>query len=94
MREFKASTGEIFSGKELRYAINKVADWYEENARAIYKENAYAPHVSESEKSHFMNQQLEFARQMRLGDDKALSSFAVRQRINLELTGFCPPFLK
>ncbi len=86
MDHFRTHTGEIVSGERLRAAINEVADWYADNARAIRREDLYASHVTEARKEESLARGLEFAEEVRRGE---ACGFSVWQRINTKLTGEC-----
>lgn len=88
--QFRTHTGEIVNGARLQAAIEKVADWYAENARAIRREDGYAAHVTEATKEAQLAKGLAFAEQVRSG---AAFGFSVWQRINTELTGECVALL-
>lgn len=87
---FRTHTGEIVEGARLREALEAVADWYAENARAIRREDTYAAHVTEARKDESLERGLAFAEEVRRG--KAMG-FSVWQRVNLHLTGECIAFL-
>lgn len=91
MESFKAHTGEVFSGKQLQDALDHVANWYEDNARAIRKEDRYASHVTEDQKDRNLQSQLNLAEHIRSGKEHG---FWLWQRINTYLTGECVPMLK
>lgn len=86
MKEFATHTGEIVTGDRLKQALNVVADWYAENARATYAENAYANHVTQQEKERLLEDGLNHAEKVRAGK---VTSLTVWQRIDTELTGEC-----
>lgn len=88
--QFRTHTGETVTGERLTAALNKVADWYAENARAIRKEDLYAGHVTEATKDAQLAKGLEFAEQVRRGEARGFASW---QRINTELTGECVALL-
>lgn len=90
MMQFKTHTGEIVTGDRLQKALNTVADFWADNARAIRKENRYASHVTEDRKEKNLKDQLERAEQIRGGD---IGSFTIWQRVNTELTGECVALL-
>lgn len=91
LEKFRTHTGEIVEGARLQTALNAVADWYAENARAIRREDAYASHVTEERKAEALAQGLAFAEQVRRGEH---CGFSVWQRINTHLTGECVALLK
>jgi len=91
MESFVTHTGEIVTGERLTKALNAVADFWAQNAMAVYKENAYASHVSEKTKINNRERQLEQAERIRSGNEKC--GFWLWQRINTELTGECVAFL-
>lgn len=89
--QFRTHTGEIVTGDRLTAALNKVADDWADLARAIRKEDAYAPHVSESTKEANMQAMLARAEEIRAG---LVDNFTIWQRVNTELTGQCVALLK
>jgi hypothetical protein len=89
--QFRTHTGEIVTGERLTAARNRVADWWAENARAIYAENAYAAHVTEATKKDNLQNRLDLAERVRAGVGPM--GFSTWQRINTELTGECVAFL-
>lgn len=88
--QFRTHTGEVVTGERLASALNAVADWYAENARAIRREDAYASHVTEETKERSLTEGLAFAEQVRRGE---VGGFSVWQRINTHLTGECVALL-
>lgn len=91
LTQFRTHTGEIVEGERLREALNAVADWYAENARAIRRDDHYAAHVTEARKDEALASGLEFAEQVRRGEH---CGFSVWQRVNTHLTGECVALLK
>lgn len=91
MQQFVTHTGEIISGNRLSDALNAVADWYKDNAFAIYRKDEYASHVTEECKEENLYQQLQQAKRIRTGNEHC--GFWLWQRINTELTGNCIGFL-
>ena len=87
---FRTHTGEMVTGERLASALNAVADWYAENARAIRREDTYASHVTEETKERLLTEGLAFAAQVRRGE---VGGFSVWQRINTHLTGECVALL-
>lgn len=83
--QFITSKGEVVTGKRLRMACDVVALWYEENAKAVRKDDHYASHITELRKDQLMQDQFKWADDVRMG--KNLHNFSVWQRVNLELTG-------
>ena len=86
---FQTHTGEIFAHDDPRLiaACEAVAQWYEQNARDVRKEDAYASHVKEGTKDNDMLKQYAWADKVRLQEN--LHNFSVWQRVNQELTGEC-----
>lgn len=85
-QSFKTHTGEIVSGDRLRTALNKVANDWAENARAIRIEDAYGSHITEEQKNRYLAEGLAFAETIREG---VIGSFTIWQRVNTALTGEC-----
>lgn len=52
--DFRTHTGEIVTGDRLQAALSKVADDWRNLARAIRKEDRYAPHVTDATKEQAM----------------------------------------
>lgn len=75
----------------MKQALNTVADFWENNAHAIYAEDGYGSHVSEKTKRDCLERQLEQAKRIRAGVEPM--GFWLWQRINTELTGECVAFL-
>lgn len=90
MNSFRTHTGEIVTGDRLVAALSKVADDWEEMARAIRKEDRYASHVTEDVKDARLAKDLETANRVRAGN---VSSFTIWQRVNTVLTGECVALL-
>lgn len=88
--QFRTHTGEIVEGDRLNEAVQVVADWYRDNAKAIFDEDAYASHVTTERKKELLNKGLDFAEQVRAGN---ITGFSVWQRVNMELTGECVALL-
>jgi hypothetical protein len=89
-RIFVTHTGEAVTGERLEQAFNKVADFFESNARKIREEDPYAAHVTEETKDELLNKRLASVQRIREGE---VRSFTVWQRINTELTGKCVAML-
>lgn len=89
--QFETSKGEIVKGKELEQALDKVAFFYEDAARAIYRKDLYASHVTQKTKDENLFRRLKEAQLIREG--KKMMIFAVTQRLNYELTGESVPFM-
>lgn len=71
-------------------ALNSVADDWEQLARDIRKEDAYASHVSVLEKDGEMLRMMNTAAEIRKG---VIKSFTIWQRVNEKITGECVAFL-
>lgn len=91
MENFRTHTGEVITGESLDRALNVVADFWENNAHAIYAEDEYGSHVSEKTKRDALERQLEQSKRIRAGTEPM--GFWLWQRINTELTGECIAFL-
>jgi hypothetical protein len=89
--QFRAHTGELVTGQRLADAIEAVATDWENLARAIRKEDAYASHVAEQTKEENMLAMIEAANNLRA--DGPGMSFTFWQRINTRLTGECVALL-
>lgn len=90
-KTFTTHTGENVSGEKLTKALNKVADWYADNAKKVREEDAYAKHVTEKQKDENLQKGLERAEEIRRGE--YIDNFTIQQRINTELTGEAVPLL-
>lgn len=88
---FRTHQGEVVKGKRLQAALNKVADFWAENAKAVRLEDAYADHVTEATKENILQQHLEQAERIRQGTEPM--GFWLWQRVNEELTGECVAYL-
>lgn len=86
MQRFRTHTGEIVTGPRLVAACAKVANDWRGLARAIRKENRYAPHVADETKEKSMLAMLARADEIEAGDT---ASFTIWQRVNFELTDEC-----
>jgi hypothetical protein len=84
--KFITHTNEIVTDERLQNALNKVADFWAENSKAIKDQNLYALHVTEEQKVLDLNKGLEFAEKIRNG---YFDNFTIWQRVNTELTGEC-----
>ncbi len=91
MENFHTHTGKVITGERLTQAFNAVADFWENNAHAIYAEDGYGSHVSEKTKRDALERQIEQSKRIRAGEEKM--GFWLWQRVNTELTGECVPFL-
>ena len=91
MKEFRTHTGEIVTSQRLTDAFHAVADFWENNAHAIYAEDGYGSHVSEKTKRDCLERQLEQSKRIRAGVEPM--GFWLWQRMNTELTGECVGFL-
>ena len=80
-----------FTRKQVQAARETVADFFAEHALAVRRENPYADHVSEDTKEALLQNQLDFALEIRRG--RADHNFTVWQRMEYALTGECTPFL-
>lgn len=89
--KFVTHTQEIVEGQRLTDALNKVADKMVENAKAI-RVSKYANHITEIQKDFYLQQNLEFAEQVRAG--YYIDNLGIWQRVNTELTGECIALLK
>lgn len=87
---FRTHTSEIVTGERLQAALDTVADDWAAMARAIHKEDAYAPHVTEATKADLLAKGLAFAGEIRRGET---TGFTTWQRINTALTGECVALL-
>lgn len=86
MESFKTHKGDIVTGTELQTALNAVGDDWEKLAKAIYKENAYANHVTEQTKLDNLRCGIETAKRIRQRQETGLW---LLQRLNTKLTGEC-----
>ena len=89
MSEFQTHNGETVTGERLQKALEEVAQDYEKLAEAIYKENAYASHVTEEVKLKERENWLKHAEEIRKGE---IVTFSDWQRLNEKLTGECVGF--
>lgn len=89
--EFRTHAGDTITGQPLLEAFGKVADFWENNAHAIYAEDGYGSHVSEKTKRDCLERQLSQAERIRAGSEPM--GFWLWQRVNTELTGECVGFL-
>ena len=80
----------MVSGDRLAAGLQVVGDWYEENARAVHRDDPYAAHVTRERKEMILAEKLAFAADVRAG--KSLG-FSVWQRLNQHFTGECIAFL-
>lgn len=90
MNQFRTHTGEIVTGQRLQDALNKVADEWTRNAKAIRSEDEYASHVTEETKDDCLLKGLNRAEEIRIGN---INSFTAWQDINTSLTGECVALL-
>lgn len=90
MPDFITHDKRTISESEFQEALNKVADDWERLGEAIYKENAYADHVSESLKLSNRDQHYARAAEIRAGQ---VNSFTIWQRVTELLTGECVALL-
>jgi hypothetical protein len=88
--DFRTHTGEIVTGDRLQAALSKVADDWRNLARAIRKEDRYAPHVTDATKEQAMLDMLSRADEIEAGDVRSLT---IWQRVDTELTGECVALL-
>jgi hypothetical protein len=86
LKEFQTHTGEVVKGKRLCEALKTVAKDHARLGYAIYKENAYADHVTEATKIANLKRDLITAHRIRQG---RASGFWLWQRVNTVLTGEC-----
>lgn len=86
MDMFRTHNGDIIKGAELQTALDTVADDWHELAHAVYKENAYADHVTEKTKLDNLQRGIETAARIKLGEE---TGFWLWQRVNTVLTGEC-----
>lgn len=91
IQQFITHKNEIVTGARLENALVAVAKFWEENALAIRKEDAYASHVTEERKEQNLQNQLDQAKRIRQGTEPM--GFWLWQRINTHLTGECVAFL-
>ena len=84
MTTFKTHTGEIVSDNRLAGALAKVADDCARNAHAVFKEDAYASHVTLTQKQAYLAEALDAADIVRGG---VVNNFTVWQRVNTEING-------
>ncbi len=87
---FRTHTGDIVTGERLTAAMATVADTWADMARAIRAEDAYASHVTETEKDSYLADDLARAERIRAGE---VASFTIWQRVNTVLTGECVALL-
>ena len=71
-------------------ACRAVGEDWKELAQAILDEDAYADHVTEEEKQAAYNRMAEEAERVSKG---AVTSFTMRQRVEIKMTGVCRPLL-
>ena len=90
MKDFITSENEVVNGKRLSDAIKKVGRDWNRLAKNMYKENAYASHVTEETKINNLKKMVADSIEIRQGEIK---NFTIWQRINTELTGKCVPLL-
>lgn len=90
MQTFRTHTGEIVKGQRLKDALNKVADEWARNAKAIRTEDEYASHVTEAIKDDCLLKGLRRAEEIRIGN---VNSFTAWQDINTAITDECVAFL-
>lgn len=90
---FKTSTGETLTADNPRLiaACETVAQFYEENARAILASKDFPAHVTQARKEEMARYRHTWAKQTRQREN--LANFSVWQRVNTELTGECVAFL-
>ena len=86
--KFITHNREEVSGKRLSDAINKVADDMVISANKKRQE-PYASHITEKQKDETLAKDLDYAEQVRKGEN--LDNFTIWQRINYELTGESVP---
>lgn len=84
--QFTTHTGELVTGERLSQALSRVADDWAALAHGIYREDAYADHVSEETKISDRDNMLVHAEEIRRGEIKSMT---IAQRVNTELTGVC-----
>lgn len=90
MNTFQTHTRETISGDRLQMALNKAANDWEKLGHDIYKENAYADHVTEDIKLKELQKHIDTAKAIRNGE---VRTFTIWQRVNTELTGECVALL-
>ncbi len=88
--KFTTHTGEVVEGERLTTALNAVADFWVSNSNGIYKEDAYASHVTQETKDLRLKQGLDHAERVRSG---IINNFTDAQRLDTELTGECVAML-
>ena len=87
----KLHTGKILTETELPNALKQVAYDLRKSAHAIKAENAYASHVTESEKEADLAKNLALADEVEKGLHN--HTFWLWQRVDTLLTGECIAFL-
>jgi hypothetical protein len=92
MDRFITHDKKIITGIELQNAFDSVSEDWKKSAYAIYKEDAYAPHVTEEQKKEILEQSLYRAKIIKINPD-IIMSFALWQDINQKITGKCIAFL-
>lgn len=90
MESIRLHTGEIVTGERLREALKDVANDWRQLAHDIRKEDAYASHITETEKDRFLYEGLSRADQIETGE---VNGFWIWQRVNEKLTGDCVALL-
>jgi len=90
IKEFRTHDGVIVQDDDFRRALEAVANDLQQLAHNIYRENKYAPHVTEEKKIELLNKALAHAESVRNGES---FGFTVWQRINQKLTNKCVSFL-
>lgn len=83
--------GEEIKGIDLEIARIFVAEEFRQNARAIQKENAFASHVTEDEKSQILKRDLIWADAVECGEHD--HNLTVWQMMNIFITGECVALL-
>lgn len=71
-------------------ACKTVAEEWRNLAHAIRKEDAYASHVTETQKDNRLEEMLTHADEIATGN---ITCFSIAQRVHEKITGNCVPFL-
>ena len=89
----KDSRGNIISEEKLKEVCKVLAYRYRKNAIDIYKENAYALHVTENEKLDNVTNQFVYAEHVENCDFVTIMSSKLWQDVNQRITGDCVALL-
>jgi len=91
IKEFKASTGEVFRGERLNRALQNIAKDIRKNALETYNNpESYPDHVSQAIKDNLLKESQYRAYKISYG---MIDNLTDLQLLNTELTGNCVPLL-